>query len=71
MFVTELANMLEQVQPSPLFFPEFPFIVNLNSVKHIDLSWSVLLDIQLSNQQPFFLMFIPFPGRRVSNCLLG
>lgn len=34
MFVPELVSTLEQVQPSPLFFPEFPFIVNLNSVKH-------------------------------------
>lgn len=24
----------EQVQPSPLFFPEFPFIVNLSRVEH-------------------------------------
>ena len=34
MFVAELVSTLERVQPSPLFFPEFPFIVNrLNGVK--------------------------------------
>lgn len=53
MLVTELARSLDQVQPSPPFFPEFPFIVNLNSMKQRP-QWSFPLDFQLSNQQYFF-----------------
>lgn len=34
MFIIEQARLLYQVQPSPLLFLEFPFIVNINSMKH-------------------------------------
>lgn len=62
MLVTELARSLDQVQPSPPFFPEFPFIVNLNSMKQRP-QWSFPLDFQLSNQQYFFFfLWCLFPS---------
>lgn len=53
MFIIELSRLLDQVQPSPLLFLEFPFIVKINSMKlRPQLSFS--LDFQFSHQQHFF-----------------